>query len=225
MIWGPESRRRRNVSRQRAFGQKRMLVVSRHSPGQGQPGAGGMDDVEALVARAASNEEDAWVELIDLYSRRVYALTKSRLHDPHVAEEVTQSVFVTVFQQLTTNRYQPGGRFEAWLFRIAMNRVRDHVRRRSRLPTHTNATEPLRAAGQAAWTGDNNETDRLREAIGALSEPDQEILSLRHQAGMEFKTISEMLDEPVGTLLARHHRALGKLRKLLDPASTSESTA
>ncbi|RNC81564.1 MAG: sigma-70 family RNA polymerase sigma factor [Phycisphaera sp.] len=202
-----------------------MLVVSRQIPERGQPGDGDSEGIDALVAQAAANDESAWVELIGLYSRRVYALSRSRLHDPHVAEEITQSVFVTVFQQLTSGRYQAENRFEAWLFRIAMNRVRDHIRRTSRLPTHNSEKANLETPSASGWLQNGDETDRLRGAIDSLPDSDQEILALRHQAGMEFKAIAAMLDEPVGTLLARHHRALGKLRKLLDPASATESAS
>ncbi|GAB5495340.1 MAG: RNA polymerase sigma factor RpoE [Phycisphaerales bacterium] len=204
----------------------RVQVVNRHFPERGQPEGGDSEGIDALVAMAASNDEHAWAELIGLYSRRVYALSRSRLNDPHIAEEVTQSVFVTVFQQITSGRYQAERKFEAWLFRIAMNRVRDHIRRTSRLPTQVSVDASLQAQTAAVdWNEGGNEADRLRNAICTLPESDQEIIALRHQAGMEFKTISAMLDEPVGTLLARHHRALGKLRKLLDPASATESTA
>jgi len=52
-----------------------------------------------------------------------------------------------------------------------------------------------------------------------LPEADREILGLRHHAGMSFKHIAAMLGVPVGTALARHHRALKKLRDTIDPAA------
>ena len=182
------------------------------------------EDIEAIVARASTNEEQAWDELIGLYSRRVYALARSRLADPHLAEEITQAVFVVVFEYLTSGRYQAKGRFEPWLFRIAINRIRDHIRRTSRRPEHTHETDSLASAPTKTWDG-NEGMDRLRDAVRQLPQADQEIIALRHQAGLEFKGIADLLDEPVGTLLARHHRALAKLRKLLNPAAAHENTA
>jgi RNA polymerase sigma-70 factor (ECF subfamily) len=184
----------------------------------------GVDELESLVARAASNEEQAWTELIGLYSRRVYALARSRLRDSHLAEEITQAVFVSVYQYLSSGRYESAGKFEPWLFRIAMNRVRDHIRRTARRPAHTHDTSSLTPAESQEW---NLEEDvgRLRSAVSQLPELDQEIIALRHQAGLEFKAIAVLLDEPVGTLLARHHRALAKLRKYLNPATAHENTA
>jgi RNA polymerase sigma-70 factor (ECF subfamily) len=48
-----------------------------------------------------------------------------------------------------------------------------------------------------------------------LSESDREVVELRHHAGMSFKSMAELLEEPIGTLLARHHRALKKLKDLM----------
>ena len=50
-----------------------------------------------------------------------------------------------------------------------------------------------------------------------------QILHLRHAAGLTFKQIAEVLDEPLGTVLARQHRALAKLRRILDPDGADES--
>jgi RNA polymerase sigma factor (sigma-70 family) len=57
---------------------------------------------------------------------------------------------------------------------------------------------------------------RLRSAVGQLSSSDQDIIHMRHSAGMSYKQIADVLGEPLGTVLARQHRALGKLRSLMD---------
>jgi len=197
---------------------------TQHAGTEKAPLSARAEDIEAIVARASTNEEQAWAELIGLYSRRVYALAKSRLGDQHLAEEITQAVFVVVFQYVTDGRYQAKGRFEPWLFRIAINRIRDHIRRTTRRPGHTHETGSLASAPAKTWDG-HEEMDRLRDAVSQLPQTDQEIIALRHQAGLEFKGIADLLDEPVGTLLARHHRALAKLRRLLNPAAAHENTA
>jgi len=56
---------------------------------------------------------------------------------------------------------------------------------------------------------------RLRRAMALLPEADREIVELRHHVGMSFKQMADLLDEPLGTLLARHHRALRKLKMLM----------
>jgi RNA polymerase sigma-70 factor (ECF subfamily) len=55
----------------------------------------------------------------------------------------------------------------------------------------------------------------LRESMQQLGEADRLVIDLRHQGGMGFQQMADLLNEPLGTLLARHHRALRKLRDLI----------
>ncbi|MEC9373420.1 MAG: sigma-70 family RNA polymerase sigma factor [Planctomycetota bacterium] len=173
------------------------------------------DRAPALLARAARGDESAWRELVDLYWRRVYALSVSRCRDDDLAEEITQSVFVTLAEQLTADAYTEKGRFEPWLFRIAMNRLRDEMRRRRRRPQASLESADLPVAASANSADIEDDLAALRVALDSLSEADREIIELRHHAELPFKEIAQMLQEPVGTLLARHHRALAKLRDIL----------
>ena len=182
---------------------------------RGSEAPGQADDLAALVAEAARGDGQAWSELIERYARRVYALARSRLRDPDEAEEVSQAVFASVFQHVSTGRYTERGQFEPWLFRIAMNRIRDQIRRNARRLRVESTPVQTIASGKETARESGDDIGQLRAAIDGLSEADQEIIGLRHQAGMEFKAIAEILNEPVGTLLARHHRAMHKLRKIL----------
>ncbi len=156
-------------------------------------------------------------------------MARSRLHDDNLAEEITQSVFVTVATKLTqqgdstsAGGYSEQGRFEPWLFRITMNRVRDLCRKRSRhavptAPEHLNSIGHDEPDVHLAREHTLAQSDRLRLAMGQLSERDREIIELRHHGQLSFKQIAEINGDPIGTLLARHHRALKKLRDLMEP--------
>lgn len=185
-----------------------------------------------LVGRAAAGHNAAWADLIHLYGRRVFALAKSRLGQADVAEEITQSVFVTIASKLAqpggdglggAAGYSEQGKFEAWLFRVAVNRIRDEVRKRRR---HATPTDPEILA-QGTFESRNNghpsgvepaEVAALRRAMSLLGEADREVIELRHHAGMSFAQMAQMLGEPLGTLLARHHRALRKLKSAMEGA-------
>jgi RNA polymerase sigma-70 factor (ECF subfamily) len=196
-----------------------------------------------LLTAAAGGDEKAWRAIVDLYARRVYALARSRLwgtagtgstlqrvrasdrnrdgwiQGNDTAEEVTQSVFVTIAGKLRTGEYTEQGRFESWLFRVAMNRVRDEIRR---LRRHAAPTDPEMLGALADGRSPASTSERggesviaLRHAMEQLNDHDREVVELRHHAGLSFKQIADMLDEPLGTLLARHHRALRKLKDIL----------
>lgn len=181
------------------------------------------EGLTALLERAASGEDSAWSDLVRIYGRRVFALARSRLSSNEAAEEVTQSVFVTVARKVTGGEYRESGRFEAWLFRVAMNRVRDEIRRRRRSMVESNGHDPV-WAGAAGGSGLSQEDlSSLRGALATLSEADREIIELRHHGQLSFREIADLTGEPMGTLLARHHRALRKLRELMEaPADENE---
>lgn len=181
-------------------------------------------DLPDILARAAGGDEHAWRRLIDLFSRRVFALAKSRCRNADVAEEITQSVFATVAAKLSTGEYTEQGRFESWIFRVTMNRLRDEMRRarRQAIPTDPEGfstmasgsdPEPHRAPDLSP------DLVKLRSAMEELAPADREIVELRHHGGLSFKQLAELLDEPLGTLLARHHRALKKLHSILNAGS------
>lgn len=174
-----------------------------------------------VLAAAARGDGTAWRQLIDLYSPRVFALARSRCRSADAAEEVTQSVFATVAAklggQVGSGGYVEMGRFEPWLFRIAMNRIRDEARRRDR---QASATDPADLAMLAdgrtgAGPASGRDVEKLRFALDLLPAADREVIDLRHHGGMSFRQIADLMDEPIGTLLARHHRALRKLKALL----------
>lgn len=218
----------RNLRLLRSLGQRMTQVadsVHLESESEGDPAT----DLDAqqlvgIVQRAGAGDEAAWRELIDLYSRRVFAMAKSRCSDPTLAEEITQSVFATISSKLSAGQYDEQGRFEAWLFRVTMNRIRDEARRMKR---HAQPTDPIEFSGvqgkrQDSAAADEAKIDQLRKAMNGLSEADREVVELRHHGAMSFKQMAELLDEPVGTLLARHHRALRKLKVLIEGSEEEE---
>ena len=196
--------------------------------------------VEQVLTRAAQGDASAWRLLVESYTPRVYGLLFNRCRDKELAEELTQATFVKVVKKIgDKGGYEETGRFDAWLFRIAMNGLRDEMRRRKRQAVPTDMG-PAAASGRDEQTGGwsaaqltiqsggpssavdpaeamikAEQVQRLQAAISELSEADQEIIHLRHGAGLSFAQIAETLDQPLGTVLSRGHRALAKLKKLM----------
>ena len=175
-------------------------------------------ELQEIIVAAASGDEVAWRSIVEAYSFRVFALIRSKCANEELAEEITQSAFCTVAQKLST--YTETGKFEAWLFRIAMNRLRDEMRRRKRhaVPMENEMISVL-SRGVTDQQDDEKgalQIQRLRAAVRQLSSSDQDIIYMRHSAGMSYKQIAEVLGEPLGTVLARQHRALKKLRSYMD---------
>lgn len=194
------------------------LAEPKNSPSEIHPFA----ELSSLLASAARGDASSWRTLVEVYSRRVFALARSRCGSAELAEEITQSVFVTIAAKLSTGQYTEEGKFEPWIFRVAMNRIRDEVRRRNRhaVPTDSDSLGGMPSLETLPSPGDQEHSAQeliaLRIALSELTDSDREIIELRHHGQMNFKDMSELLDEPLGTLLARHHRALRKLKELIE---------
>lgn len=184
-------------------------------------------ELAQILAAAGTGQEAAWREIVGRYSRRVFALAKSRCRNVDLAEEITQSVFATVASKLGQGLYAEKGRFESWLFRITMNRVRDEARRSRRQHTFSESEDRLEtiAGPRQGRSAGGEGVDELRRAIEELPDADREIIELRHHGGMSFKQIADLLEEPLGTLLARHHRALRKLKDVLESGAAGQDAA
>lgn len=181
--------------------------------------------LEGVLRRAGQGDEDAWREIVEVYSPRVFGLLRAQCGSADLAEEITQSAFCTIAAKMAS--YTEVGKFEAWLFRIAMNRLRDEMRRRKRQArpmedktlTGLAGAAPESAGPLGRYGGDGpDEADiqRLRNAVARLSDAEQKIIHFRHSGELSFKQIADLLEQPLGTVLARHHRVLKKLKDMLD---------
>lgn len=181
------------------------------------------EETERLLRFAAEGDSSAWRAIVALYAPRVFGIVRAQCRDEELSEEIVQSTFCTLAAKIAS--YVESGRFESWLFRIAMNRLRDEMRRRSR-QARSAASETFSVMPEtrerAAHGLDPDLRSKLEAALSRLSESDREIIDLRHTGGMSFKALSDYYDEPVGTLLARHHRALKKLKAMLEDLGVND---
>ncbi len=184
-------------------------------------------ELDALLHRARQQDAEAFSALVDAYSPRVYGLLFQLTHSRDVADDLLQETFLRVVRMI--GEYQECGRFEAWLFRIAANLARDRARQGIRRGNTANldaVTDDPRYGARFADPADlpdevisrREAAARLENGLQQLSEPEREILLLRHYSELSFREIADLLGVPLGTALARAHRALGRLREILSPA-------
>jgi RNA polymerase sigma-70 factor (ECF subfamily) len=159
--------------------------------------------------------------LLVTFAPRVYGLLFRLIGRADVAEDLMQETMLRAFRSLDT--YHPEGKFRAWVFRIAVNLARDWIRRQPREPAvslddgeDAPAARSLRTMAPPDGAMARREgAKRVELALSRLSEADREVLLLRYYGELAFKDIAQATGEPLGTVLARAHRALKKLGELL----------
>jgi RNA polymerase sigma factor (sigma-70 family) len=177
-----------------------------------------------LVARCRAGDEQAWAELVERFSRYVYAISMQafRLPEPD-AEDVFQEVFARAYQHLDALRDDAAVR--PWLAQLTRRLCIDRLRAASReRPT---ADEELVAAGAEETIRQLDEALTVHEALAATPEHCRQILDRFFARDESYRTIGEALDLPPGTIASRISRCLARLRDVLegrtDPDSASSS--
>jgi len=167
--------------------------------------------------------------LLVSFAPRVYGLLLRMVGRPDVAEDLMQETLLRALRSMGT--YRPEGRFRAWVFRIAVNLARDWIRRRPRervapLGDEGNETSPgVTPAADSPPDADamgRERAQRVELALARLPNADREVLLMRYYGDLTFKTIARATGEPLGTVLARAHRALKKLGDMI-PGESHES--
>jgi RNA polymerase sigma-70 factor (ECF subfamily) len=173
---------------------------------------------EALVKRLLGGQTQAGDELVRRYCGPLLRYLQHMVRSDQLAEELLQQTWVSVLDHV--DRFDAGGGgFKAWVYRIATNKANDHWRFRSREKA---AGEGLKLVVevQAPDAGANLETaeqvGRLRSAIEKLPENQRQVILLRYYSGLKFVEIAQTLGCPLNTALGRMHKAVQKLKQLLE---------
>ena len=174
-----------------------------------------------LVPRCRAGDEAAWRELVARHTRKVFGVAYRFVGRVDEAEDLTQEIFVKVYQSL--DRYRPGeGTFTTWLMTLARNHAIDDYRRRrqERSAPHGRpggaGDVPVRRGQPAA------RASRSRIACGSCTAglralpPDlREPLILCDLKGLPYDEIASILDIPLGTVKSRINRGRLELAKRL----------
>ena len=175
---------------------------------------------EVLVGRLRSGESAAGDELVRRYGQPLLGYLHRLSGNASLAEELHQQTWLSVLDHLDRFDDSSGkGSFRAWLFRIATNKVNDLWRSRGR---QKKATDGLRLvtdqeAPDASQAPEAAETQlKLQRAMEQLPESQRQVVAMRYYSNMKFAEIAQALGCPLNTALGRMHKALMKLRKLLE---------
>ncbi|MGE5275227.1 MAG: RNA polymerase sigma factor [Verrucomicrobiota bacterium] len=161
-----------------------------------------------LVRRCRAGEAEAWNELVERFSRYVYAIIvrgfRFREHD---AEDVFQEVFARVYDRLGSLR--DGAALRPWIAQLTRRVCLDRLAAGSR-------EEPagvIVAVEVEATIAELDEAFAVREALAGLSEDCREVLDRFFCRDESYRTIGEALGIPSGTIASRISRCLEKLRE------------
>jgi RNA polymerase sigma-70 factor (ECF subfamily) len=146
-----------------------------------------------------------------------------RLSSQPQVDDLCQEVFVKVY--LARARYRPEGAFSTWLYRIALNVVRDQVRRTRGwlIYVEVPSTESVEL-GPDSLAADAEEHESVRRAVHALPDKLREAVVLKHFGELPFAEVAQVLGIPLSTAKSRVETGLIELRRHL-PAGMKRERA
>jgi len=166
-----------------------------------------------LVSRCRNGDEAAWNELVERFSRYVYAIcTKAFRLPPQDAEDVFQEVFARVYLHL--DRLRSDEAIRPWIAqltrRLCIDRLRSGVRES---PADLDGFEP---AGLDETLAGLDEALTVRACLDAVGDPCREILDRFFCRDESYQSIGDALDLPAGTIASRISRCLAKMKVELE---------
>lgn len=197
-----------------------MLVVM--EPDVGDALSGMRDTPEQRLARIAEGDKRAFTELYDATASRIYGMVRRLLVDPAQSEEVTQEIYLEIWQ--TASRYKPErGSAMSWMLTMAHRRAVDRVRasqssrdRDSKVGIRDFDREYDQVAEHVEIT---LEGERVKRALRGLTELQRQAVELAYYRGLSHSEIAAELHVPVGTIKTRIRDGMIRLRDALGVTS------
>lgn len=160
------------------------------------------------------------------HKNQIYGFACSLLRDEVTAQDVTQDVFIKLWERREEIDYE---RALPWLMRVTRNACIDQLRRRqTRQKTMSVDTESVARATSGRRLPDrqaeaSDMKDYLHRALNDVTEPYRSVLALRELQELKYQEISDTLDMPLNTVKVYIHRGRKKLRKRLSKRLDSVS--
>ena len=183
-----------------------MLMTTEYAPVEDR------HELQQLLIRIAGGEREALAELYRRTRSAVYGLALSYLKNAHDAQDLTQDVYVQVWDR--AGQYRPTGSPMGWLLTVCRNLCLMCLRREERrtaLSEEEWDTIPAQECGL-----DADERALLQQALAGLADEERRIVLLHAVTGMKHREIAALLELPLATVLSKYHRALKKMRAYLE---------
>jgi RNA polymerase sigma-70 factor, ECF subfamily len=177
---------------------------------------------EDLLGRVAAGDRSAFSELYDRIAPRVFGLVKRLLRDHAQSEEVTQEIFLEIWQ--SASRYEPNkGGAMSWVLTMTHRRAVDRIRasqasrdRDAKIGIRDWAPETDTVAEHVEITIEN---ERVKSAMQRLTELQRQAVTLAYYGGYSHSEVAEMLSVPIGTVKTRLRDGMIRLRDELGVTS------
>lgn len=181
--------------------------------------------VDQLIARAAAGDADAMSAFYARLNGIVYNWVRQYVRDAHIAEDLTQEVWIKVAQNVA--RYRPGTNLMGWLMTITRNTAVDHLRKEQRRPTEVLQPDHLQLDRPRPGLSVHQQAERrqlaqvIADRMNELKPDQRTCLRLRFFDGLDVAHTAELMGKTQGAVRTLTVRSLRRLALVLPEGDSS----
>ncbi len=165
---------------------------------------------EIIIKEIKNGNKEIFGQLVEKYQDSLFTFIFYSIRDEDSAKDILQETFIKALKEI--DKYKEEGKFKAWLWTIARNKVMDFYRKSSKIvPLEEETLKQEDETSKKALS--QIELSHIEKIIENLPPEQKEIILLRQY--LSFKEIATVLDCPLGTALARLNRAIKRIQKSL----------
>ncbi|MFV1957047.1 MAG: RNA polymerase sigma factor [bacterium] len=167
-----------------------------------------------LTERAKKSDEAAFEDLVRAHQKKLYNFIYRLCENHDDAAEITQRAFVKAYFSL--RNFRGDSLFRTWLFRIALNTFRNHMRDEGRRKHQTlDGWDPPAGEKTFSMMVQKEERKKLAEAVETLPPRQREAVVLRVHEGHSFSEVAGIMGCSVGAAKASYHQGVKKLKEAI----------
>ena len=180
-----------------------------------QPQILNLDDDFSLIKRFIEGDESTFSILVQRHKEKVRNIVYLTLSNHDLVDDISQEVFLTVYKNLKKFRFE--SQFTTWLYRITVNKCKDHLRKMKIRSIFTPLKESEGELGFTTTPENVDIKEIVHKAISKLPEKLKVPLVLKDIEGLSYQEIAETVDCEIGTVKSRIFRAREGLKDILKP--------
>lgn len=180
---------------------------------------------QAYIEQLKKGDNEAFRQLLATWQDMVYNTSLGILQNAEDAEDVTQEVFVTVYESVS--QFKGDSKLSTWLYRIAVTKSLDHIRKKKRKKRFAFVQSLFGAGAEEIHERPDFQHPGIKlenreravvlfRAVGKLPENQKIAFTLHKLEGLSYQEVAEIMETSVSSVESLMHRAKTNLRKLLE---------
>jgi RNA polymerase sigma-70 factor (ECF subfamily) len=174
-----------------------------------------LDDDFSLIQRFIEGDESTFRTLVQRHKDKIRNIIYLTLNSSEAVDDIAQDVLITIYKNLKSFRFQ--SQFSTWLYRITVNKCRDHLRKVRIRSIFASIKEGEEDPVYVPSMEHKEISEIVNNAISKLPEKLRIPLLLKDIEGLSYQEIAETVECEIGTVKSRIFRAREGLRDLLKP--------